>query len=65
MQCPRCHHENSETARFCTECGIKLVQVCPGVHPQEGPGDADPVVAPPGRLRDGAGADEDPVPGLL
>ena len=30
MQCPQCQHENSEAAKFCEECGTKLVRVCPG-----------------------------------
>jgi hypothetical protein len=24
MQCPRCQHDNSPTARFCEECGPRL-----------------------------------------
>src|SRR5712692_4354440 len=30
MQCPQCQHENNEMAKFCEECGTKLVRVCPG-----------------------------------
>src|SRR5712692_202486 len=29
MQCPRCRYENDATAKFCEECGSKLVYVCP------------------------------------
>ncbi len=29
MHCPQCQHENSEVAKFCEECGTRLVQVCP------------------------------------
>jgi len=29
MQCPNCHHENPEVARFCEECGTRLARVCP------------------------------------
>src|SRR4030095_1711309 len=29
MQCPHCGHENSERAKFCQECGTKLVRACP------------------------------------
>src|SRR5512145_1151584 len=28
MQCPRCQHENPATAKFCLECGARLVLVC-------------------------------------
>jgi len=41
MQCPRCHHDNRESARFCGECGVSLVR-----------GDACPrcaTVSPPGQ----------------
>ncbi len=30
MQCPQCQHENNETAKFCEECGTKLIRACPG-----------------------------------
>lgn len=34
MQCPQCQHPNSEAAKFCEECGGKLIHVCPGCgHP--------------------------------
>ncbi len=31
MRCPRCRHENRDTARFCGECGVTLVRgdACP------------------------------------
>jgi predicted amidophosphoribosyltransferase len=28
MQCPQCRHDNSAIAKFCEECGAKLVRVC-------------------------------------
>src|SRR4030095_14529355 len=28
MQCPRCQHENSPSAKFCEECGASLARVC-------------------------------------
>src|SRR5262249_43972183 len=28
MQCPRCQHENPPQAKFCLECGARLVQKC-------------------------------------
>ncbi len=29
MKCLHCQHENSDTAKFCEECGTRLVRVCP------------------------------------
>src|SRR6266571_2383936 len=29
MQCPQCQHENSVTAKFCEECGQRLLLRCP------------------------------------
>ena len=29
MQCPACRHENPAQARFCLECGARLVVSCP------------------------------------
>ncbi len=28
MQCPQCQHANRETAKFCEECGARLVHLC-------------------------------------
>src|SRR5262245_7641847 len=28
MQCPRCHHENPQGARFCEECATPLSRTC-------------------------------------
>src|SRR5215211_3096914 len=28
MQCPQCQHENREGARFCEQCGARLVRAC-------------------------------------
>src|SRR6266446_1806134 len=30
MRCGQCQHENNETAKFCEECGAKLIPACPG-----------------------------------
>ncbi|MGE4095208.1 MAG: adenylate/guanylate cyclase domain-containing protein [Candidatus Binatia bacterium] len=30
MLCPQCQHENTAVAKFCEECGTRLVRVCPG-----------------------------------
>jgi predicted amidophosphoribosyltransferase len=30
MRCSHCQRENDEGAKFCEECGTRLVQVCPG-----------------------------------
>src|SRR4051794_18709274 len=29
VQCPQCQHGNSVAAKFCEECGTRLVRVCP------------------------------------
>src|SRR5437667_11102393 len=29
MQCPACRHENPAQAKFCLECGARLVVTCP------------------------------------
>jgi class 3 adenylate cyclase/tetratricopeptide (TPR) repeat protein len=29
MKCPKCQTENSETRKFCSECGTKLLLICP------------------------------------
>jgi class 3 adenylate cyclase len=28
MHCPQCQHQNSDTAKFCEECGAKLITAC-------------------------------------
>jgi len=33
MKCPKCHSENSETQRFCGECGLSLVTDDSAIHP--------------------------------
>ncbi len=37
MQCPQCQHQNNETAKFCEECGMKLISACPQCGYQVGP----------------------------
>src|SRR3954470_9274396 len=37
MQCPRCQHPNTETAKFCEECGNRLVRTCPACGHEVGP----------------------------
>jgi hypothetical protein len=37
MQCSHCQHPNSETAKFCEECGSKLARVCPGCAQEVSP----------------------------
>lgn len=32
MTCPKCHHENPETARFCVRCHMTLRFSCPACH---------------------------------
>jgi len=29
MECPKCQHQNPAKAKFCMECGTKLIKVCP------------------------------------
>jgi len=29
MECPACHAENRESAKFCNHCGVTLEQACP------------------------------------
>jgi ribosomal protein L40E len=29
MKCPRCQHENPPQAKFCLECGARMVLTCP------------------------------------
>jgi hypothetical protein len=36
MQCPKCHHENRQSAQFCTRCHTPLRFTCPSCkHIQE------------------------------
>jgi hypothetical protein len=37
MQCPKCQFENKEIAKFCEECGAKLVRSCPSCGQEVGP----------------------------
>jgi hypothetical protein len=39
MKCPDCHTENTETRKFCRECGNKLLLICPGCSFNNLPGD--------------------------
>jgi class 3 adenylate cyclase/tetratricopeptide (TPR) repeat protein len=38
MRCPRCEAENPEAARFCEECGARLVLACPHCGAEVSPG---------------------------
>ena len=38
MQCPRCQTENPEGKKFCSQCGTKLLKVCPQCGAQIVPG---------------------------
>jgi class 3 adenylate cyclase len=38
MQCPQCQHANSEAAKFCEECGSRLVRICVGCGQEVSPG---------------------------
>src|SRR5439155_10701956 len=37
MRCPQCQHQNGETAKFCEECGAKLISTCPQCGQQINP----------------------------
>ncbi len=37
MRCPQCQHQNGETAKFCEECGAKLISACPQCGQQLNP----------------------------
>ena len=37
MRCPQCHHQNGERAKFCEECGAKLISACPQCGQQVNP----------------------------
>ena len=38
MQCPQCHAENPERARFCEDCGVRLEFKCPHCSESATPG---------------------------
>ena len=37
MHCPQCQHQNGDTAKFCEECGARLVTACPQCGHQANP----------------------------
>src|SRR2546426_7530123 len=37
MQCLHCQHLNTETAKFCEECGNRLVRTCPACGQEVSP----------------------------
>src|SRR5688572_26725112 len=37
MHCPQCQHLNSENAKFCEECGTRLITACPQCGQQVSP----------------------------
>src|SRR5712691_10999865 len=37
MRCPQWQHQNGETAKFCEECGAKLISACPQCGQQINP----------------------------
>src|SRR3984885_11268491 len=37
MQCPKCHTQNADSAKFCGECGAKLDPRCPSCGAQNPP----------------------------
>ncbi len=37
MRCSQCQFENRDTAKFCEECGIKLIRACPGCGQEVSP----------------------------
>src|SRR4051812_11577992 len=37
MHCPQCQHQNSDTAKFCEECGARLITACPQCGQQVSP----------------------------
>jgi hypothetical protein len=38
IQCPRCHVQNDEGARFCEDCGARLEGLCPNCGQSVTPG---------------------------
>jgi len=39
MKCPKCQADNSETRKFCRECGVKLLLICSQCGSENLPGD--------------------------
>ena len=37
MHCPQCQHQNSDAAKFCEECGARLITACPQCGHQVSP----------------------------
>ena len=37
MHCSQCKHQNNDTAKFCEECGARLLTVCPRCGQQVNP----------------------------
>ncbi|MBI3248068.1 MAG: AAA family ATPase [Deltaproteobacteria bacterium] len=37
MRCPQCQHQNNDVAKFCEECGAKLITACPQCGQQVSP----------------------------
>jgi tetratricopeptide (TPR) repeat protein len=37
MKCPKCNTENSDTAKFCEQCGAQLLYKCPGCGAEVNP----------------------------
>ena len=37
MHCPQCQHHNGDTAKFCEECGTRLITACPQCGQQVSP----------------------------
>ena len=37
MHCPQCQHQNGDTAKFCEECGVRLITTCPQCGQQVSP----------------------------
>jgi hypothetical protein len=38
MQCPQCQHDNPDRAKFCLECGARLLLACAACGIQLPPG---------------------------
>ncbi len=37
MQCPQCQHENNATAKFCEDCGARIIRTCPACDHEVSP----------------------------